>query len=220
LFLWSGALLRPGGPASAGAINVLRRGVRCKRSHFWSWGRFRGGWVSSGPRSPGGVSPTLSTARPRCPGARNCRRHSSRRRARWHYSAPSRRPGSSAPAADHSLTRPLGGATTVGTVRSSSDSGQGRRAASAEVQLLSADGERLPPVWRRPTGDSAPGQLPRRECTAALHGLHADGYRGRRIHGPNRVGPSGRDLKSPPGNSDRTTGPNLRAAGRNCRPRA
>jgi hypothetical protein len=30
--------------------------------------------------------------------------------------------------------------------------------------------------------------------------------RSRRIHGPNRVGPSGRDLKSPHGNSDRTTG--------------
>ena len=28
----------------------------------------------------------------------------------------------------------------------------------------------------------------------------------RRIHGPTRVGPHGRDLKLPPGNSDRTTG--------------
>ena len=30
----------------------------------------------------------------------------------------------------------------------------------------------------------------------------------RRIHGPPRVGPNGRDLKLPPGNSDRTTGLN------------
>jgi hypothetical protein len=32
---------------------------------------------------------------------------------------------------------------------------------------------------------------------------------GRRIHGPTRVGPHGRDLKLPYGNSDRTTGPKL-----------
>ena len=31
----------------------------------------------------------------------------------------------------------------------------------------------------------------------------------RRIQGPTRVGPHGRDLKLPPGNSDRTTGPKL-----------
>src|ERR1043166_5772025 len=31
----------------------------------------------------------------------------------------------------------------------------------------------------------------------------------RRIHGPTRVGPNGRDLKLPWGNSDRTTGPKL-----------
>jgi hypothetical protein len=31
----------------------------------------------------------------------------------------------------------------------------------------------------------------------------------RRIHGPTRVGPNGRDLKLPQGNPDRTTGPNL-----------
>src|SRR5262245_2441068 len=31
----------------------------------------------------------------------------------------------------------------------------------------------------------------------------------RRIQGPTRVGPNGRDLKLPPGNSDRTTGPKL-----------
>ena len=30
---------------------------------------------------------------------------------------------------------------------------------------------------------------------------------GRRIHGPNRVGPNGRDLELPKGNPDRTTGP-------------
>ena len=30
---------------------------------------------------------------------------------------------------------------------------------------------------------------------------------GRRIQGPNRVGPNGRDLELPEGNSDRTTGP-------------
>ena len=29
---------------------------------------------------------------------------------------------------------------------------------------------------------------------------------GRRIHGPNRVGPNGRDLELPKGSSDRTTG--------------
>ena len=34
----------------------------------------------------------------------------------------------------------------------------------------------------------------------------------RRIHGPNRVGPDGRDLKLPAGNSDRTTGPKLASA--------
>ena len=32
---------------------------------------------------------------------------------------------------------------------------------------------------------------------------------GRRIHGPNRVGPNGRDLELPQGNPDRTTGPKL-----------
>ena len=31
----------------------------------------------------------------------------------------------------------------------------------------------------------------------------------RRIHSPTRVGPNGRDLKLPQGNSDRTTGPHL-----------
>jgi hypothetical protein len=31
----------------------------------------------------------------------------------------------------------------------------------------------------------------------------------RRIHGPTRVGPNGRDLELPKGNSDRTTGPKL-----------